>query len=164
MSSFKRFMCGALAALTLFNAAPPAFASETELTPKIFSVTVPTEVPIRMDKAGRVSIPQDLKIQNDSNGAVAVTDISVEGKNSWTVVDWSQQPEGKEFAMQFRGDSTKSNGSVDLNDNWTIGEQSSLRINAEAKMARQEKSTKEDIAVINWVFGWADAGGAGDKA
>ena len=163
MSSFKRFMCGALAALTLFNAAPPAFASETDLTPKIFSVTVPTEVPIRMDKAGRVSIPQNLKIQNDSNGAIAVTDISVEGKNGWTVVDWTQPTEGKQFAMRFRGDSTKSDGSVALKAGWTVAKKNSLSINAEAKMAKQEKSTKTDIAVINWAFDWAGAGGQETK-
>lgn len=158
MSSFKRFMCGALAALTIFNAAPPAFASETSLPPKIFSVTVPVEVPIRMDKDGGVSIPQDLKIQNDSNSAIAITDISVEGKNGWTVVDWSQPTESKAFAMRFRGDGTKSDGSVSLKADWTVREQNFLNINAEAKMAKQEKSTKTDIAVINWAFGWAGAG------
>lgn len=94
--------------------------SEVTLTvgntaPKIFSVTVPSEIPINITKDGTIEVAKNLNIRNDSSDDVRVTAINVEGKNGWSVAefaaDFSAKPENaKVIAMAFRNDGTDAYG------------------------------------------------------
>lgn len=143
--------------------------SEVTLTvgdtaPKIFSVTVPSEIPVNIRQDGTVEVAKNLNIRNDSSDAVKVTAISVAGKNGWSVAeyaaDFSAKPDNsKVIAMQFRGDGTDSAGDITLTpDNWNIPVSTNLDIQAQVKLAKQtQEASKSNIATVSWSFNWKDA-------
>lgn len=149
----------------------PGGSADSEVTltvgdtaPKIFSVTVPSEIPINITKDGEIQVAKNLNIRNDSSDAVEVTAIKVTGKNDWSVVDYSDdfvsKPDNsKVLALSFRGDATDSSGNITLTpENWAIAASQELDIRAEAKLSRQtNSSSKSNIATVNWSFNWADA-------
>lgn len=135
-----------------------------DTVPKIFSVTVPSEIPINITKGGEIQVAKNLNIRNDSSDAVEVTAITVTGKNDWSVVDYSDdfvsKPDNsKVLALSFRGDATDSSGNIiPTPENWAIAASQELDIRAEAKLSRQtNSSSKSNIATVNWSFNWADA-------
>lgn len=143
--------------------------SEVTLTvgntaPKIFSVTVPSEIPINITKDGTIEVAKNLNIRNDSSDDVRVTAINVEGKNGWSVAefaaDFSAKPENaKVIAMAFRNDGTDAYGDIALApNNWNIGMSTSLDIEAQVKLAKQtQEASKANIATVHWSFDWKDA-------
>lgn len=138
---------------------------ETGEEPSIVSVKVPTEIPLKMDKEGVVTVPQDLKITNLSDSTdVELTGLSVTGKDSWVVKDYSEdlssKSEGtKELSMSFRGDGTTSTGDVSLTeDSWVVNRSSELLLNVSAKLPKQGSEYKEkgSIAQVNYTFAVKD--------
>lgn len=133
--------------------------------PSIVSIKVPTEIPLKMDKEGAVTVPQDLKITNFSDSTdVELKGLSVIGKNAWVVKDYSEdlssKPEGtKELSMSFRGDGTTSQGSVSLSQGaWVVNKSSELPLNVSAKLPKQSSGYKEkgSIAQVDYTFAVKD--------
>ena len=169
-------MSAVLGAALLVSSGVPVYASgtgnsdvtlqvETGEEPTIVSVKVPTEIPLKMDKEGVVTVPQDLKITNLSNSTdVELTGLSVTGKDSWVVKDYSEdlssKAEGtKELSMSFRGDGTTSTGDVSLTeDSWVVNRSSELPLNVSAKLPKQGSEYKEkgSIAQVNYTFSVKD--------
>lgn len=167
-----RLASAALSGALMLGSTVPAYAAgqgssdvtlrvQTGSEPSIVNVTVPTEIPLEMDKDGKVTVTQDLAIKNLSDQtALELTALSVTGKNGWTVKDYSEdlaaKAEGtKELAMSFRGDGTTATGDVTLTpDNWNIGKSASLAMNAAAKLPKQsaESESKGSIAQVNYTF------------
>ena len=172
-------LCGAL----VMNTGISAFAAgtgnsnvtlqvETGDEPAIVSVKVPTEIPLKMDKEGAVTVPQDLEIANLSDTTdVDLTGLSVVGKNGWSIedyaVDLASRPEGtKELSMSFRGDGTTDTGEVLLTpDAWTVAKDSALPLNIAAKLPKQGNDyvQKGDIAQVNYKFTVTDDAGGGEE-
>lgn len=169
-------MSAVLGAALLVSSGVPVYASgtgnsdvtlqvETGEEPTIVSVKVPTEIPLKMDKEGVVTVPQDLKITNLSDSTdVELTGLSVTGKDSWVVKDYSEdlssKAEGtKELSMSFRGDGTTSTGDVSLTeDSWVVNRSSELPLNVSAKLPKQGSEYKEkgSIAQVNYTFSVKD--------
>lgn len=169
-------MSAVLGAALLVSSGVPVYASgtgnsdvtlqvETGEEPSIVSVKVPTEIPLKMDKEGVVTVPQDLKITNLSDSTdVELTGLSVTGKDSWVVKDYSEdlssKSEGtKELSMSFRGDGTTSTGDVSLTeDSWVVNRSSELPLNVSAKLPKQGSEYKEkgSIAQVNYTFSVKD--------
>lgn len=172
----RRVMSAVLGAALLVSSGVPVYASgtgnsdvtlqvETGEEPTIVSVKVPTEIPLKMDKEGVVTVPQDLKITNLSDSTdVELTGLSVTGKDSWVVKDYSEdlssKSEGtKELSMSFRGDGTTSTGDVSLTeDSWVVNRSSELLLNVSAKLPKQGSEYKEkgSIAQVNYTFSVKD--------
>ena len=172
----SRIMSAVLGAALLVSSGVPVYASgtgnsdvtlqvETGEEPSIVSVKVPTEIPLKMDKEGVVTVPQDLKITNLSDSTdVELTGLSVTGKDSWVVKDYSEdlssKSEGtKELSMSFRGDGTTSTGDVSLTeDSWVVNRSSELPLNVSAKLPKQGSEYKEkgSIAQVNYTFSVKD--------
>ena len=172
----RRVMSAVLGAALLVSSGVPVYASgtgnsdvtlqvETGEEPTIVSVKVPTEIPLKMDKEGVVTVPQDLKITNLSDSTdVELTGLSVTGKDSWVVKDYSEdlssKSEGtKELSMSFRGDGTTSAGDVSLTeDSWVVNRSSELLLNVSAKLPKQGSEYKEkgSIAQVNYTFSVKD--------
>lgn len=172
----RRVMSAVLGAALLVSSGVPVYASgtgnsdvtlqvETGEEPSIVSVKVPTEIPLKMDKEGVVTVPQDLKITNLSDSTdVELTGLSVTGKDSWVVKDYSEdlssKAEGtKELSMSFRGDGTTSTGDVSLTeDSWVVNRSSELPLNVSAKLPKQGSEYKEkgSIAQVNYTFSVKD--------
>lgn len=169
-------MSAVLGVALLVSSGVPVYASgtgnsdvtlqvETGEEPSIVSVKVPTEIPLKMDKEGVVTVPQDLKITNLSDSTdVELTGLSVTGKDSWVVKDYSEdlssKSEGtKELSMSFRGDGTTSTGDVSLTeDSWVVNRSSELPLNVSAKLPKQGSEYKEkgSIAQVNYTFAVTD--------
>ena len=172
----RRVMSAVLGTALLVSSGVPVYASgtgnsnvtlqvETGEEPSIVSVKVPTEIPLKMDKEGVVTVPQDLKITNLSDSTdVELTGLSVTGKDSWVVKDYSEdlssKAEGtKELSMSFRGDGTTSTGDVSLTeDSWVVNRSSELPLNVSAKLPKQGSEYKEkgSIAQVNYTFSVKD--------
>ncbi len=172
-------LCGAL----MMNTGISAFAAgagssnvtlqvETGDEPAIVSVKVPTEIPLKMDKEGAVTVPQDLEIANLSDTTdVNLTGLSVVGKNGWSIKDYAadlaSRPEGtEELSMSFRGDGTTDTGEVLLTpDVWTVAKDSALPLNIAAKLPKQGNDyvQKGDIAQVNYRFTVADDAGGEEE-
>lgn len=172
----SRVMSAVLSVALLVSSGVPVYASgtgnsdvtlqvETGEEPSIVSVKVPTEIPLKMDKEGVVTVPQDLKITNLSDSTdVELTGLSVIGKDSWVVKDYSEdlssKSEGtKELSMSFRGDGTTSTGDVSLTkDSWVVNRSSELLLNVSAKLPKQGSEYKEkgSIAQVNYTFSVKD--------
>lgn len=172
----RRVMSAVLGAALLVSSGVPVYALgtgnsdvtlqvETGEEPSIVSVKVPTEIPLKMDKEGVVTVPQDLKITNLSDSTdVELTGLSVIGKDSWVVKDYSEdlssKSEGtKELSMSFRGDGTTSTGDVSLTkDSWVVNRSSELLLNVSAKLPKQGSEYKEkgSIAQVNYTFSVKD--------
>ena len=172
----RRVMSAVLGAALLVSSGVPVYALgtgnsdvtlqvETGEEPSIVSVKVPTEIQLKMDKEGVVTVPQDLKITNLSDSTdVELTGLSVTGKDSWVVKDYSEdlssKSEGtKELSMSFRGDGTTSTGDVSLTkDSWVVNRSSELLLNVSAKLPKQGSEYKEkgSIAQVNYTFSVKD--------
>lgn len=182
----KRIVCFVLAAMLVAGSIPaqsvrlttPGGTVTTDVTlgtdasgqetpnppePEIFSVTVPTELPIQIDKEGNISTGRNLYITNSSTKDVKVTAISVEGKNGWSIANYNDNfsakaTNTKELGLSLRGDTTRAGGRITVTpENWVIGKDEDLDIEASAKLGKQTKAAKSDIAGINWTIDWADA-------
>ncbi|BFL39175.1 leucine-rich repeat domain-containing protein [Agathobaculum massiliense] len=168
----KRLISVLLSGAVLAGSSTTAFAAGTgssEVTlridtgdePAVVSIKVPTEIPLEMDKAGVITVPDDLAIENLSDTTdVDLTALSVTGKNGWAVMDYtndlSGRPENtKEISMSFRGDGTGADGAVSLsNGKWTIskGSRMPLDIAAKAPIQTEGYSEKGSIAQVNYTF------------
>lgn len=130
--------------------------------PDIFSVVIPAELPIHMDKDGNVTVGGNLFIENHSTKAVQVTGIFVDGRNGWSIADYDDDfsvkaADTKELGLSFRGDVTEAGGHVaPTSGNWVIGQDENLDIMASAQLGRQSQTAESNIAVINWTLDWAD--------
>lgn len=172
MNRNKRLFSVLLGGLLALNTCVPAFAVgtgssnvtlqvETGEEPSIVSVKVPTEIPLKMDKEGTVTVPQDLSISNLSDETdVELTGLSVTGKNGWMIKAYSEdlaaRPEGtKELSMAFRGDETTNSGDVSLTPNeWIVNHSSELLMN---KYLNKLLQTNQGSALLtDWrgVFQW----------
>lgn len=100
----KKFLSVALALVMALSLSIPAFAADIEAadgsaavpvtvtTPEngdlTFKVTMPTAMPIAVDKDGVVTVADNLQIENLSAGAVKVSNMSIAGANGWATADY----------------------------------------------------------------------------
>ena len=131
-----------------------------------FRVTVPSVIPYSVDSDGNVTVANNLKIQNLSNGQVDVTGVRAETVNGWELVangtDFKQVPvDSKKFTMTLNGDNFGAGTAVDLTlgSGWTtIDGQSDLDLTYSGDFAVQ--STQIDaghIANVIFTVAWHTA-------
>ncbi len=138
----------------------------------VFSVTVPTKLPIHVDQYGEITYPTDgaVKIVNDSPGAVRVTDISLTAKNDWSIGEFADMTLNlpnlnagtKLFALDILGATSDGEGSMNMTSS-TLG-----RIPAAIGDATPEvevdyaavvpvqivEITDEEIAAVTFTIDW----------
>ena len=98
----SKLVTGLLVLSILFSFCVPAFAVNVntsgstgevpvELTTEapIFSVTVPTSLPITVKADGSHVYATNAKIINNSKGMVEVTNMEIEGDNGWVIADYN---------------------------------------------------------------------------
>lgn len=98
MSFKKKTLTMLLAFVMAIGMVVPAFASsvtssggtgaipvEVDADAMVFSVTVPTTLPISVDSAGIVTTAPDCAIVNNSAAPVAVSSVSMLALNGWTL-------------------------------------------------------------------------------
>lgn len=70
--------------------APGAGTTPVTLTAdaSTFNVTVPTAIPLKVAADGKVTVPTDVEIVNNSSGPVKVTNIAM-NNSAWTMTDYN---------------------------------------------------------------------------
>lgn len=131
-----------------------------------FRVTVPSVIPYSVDSDGNVTVANNLKIQNLSNGQVDVTGVRAETVNGWELVangtDFKQVPvDSKKFAMTLNGDNFGAGTAVDLTlgSGWTtIDGQSDLDLTYSGDFAVQSTQINAGhIANVIFTVAWHTA-------
>ncbi len=125
MLKAKTICSAALAViLTVSTCIPRVVATEDELSgisvhdiqPAVFSVTVPTSLPVHVDSYGNATAADTAQIVNHSNDSVHIVDIDVEAVGEYSIVgfneDFSTKGVGsKQIAISINNSQTQSNGS-----------------------------------------------------
>ena len=107
---------------------PPANTTSTEdellaaaasLEPAVFSVTVPTSLPIYADGYGNITVATNAAIVNNGNSSVKVTNLGIAQTGPFNIADFDEDFRYKyldafEFAMNINGSKTQSNGSINF--------------------------------------------------
>jgi hypothetical protein len=136
-------------------------------TAATFSVTVPTALPITVSADGTVTTANDVKIINNSPGAVKVTNMTI-SSGEWTEVDYDTidvaalQTDSFVLAMNINGDKTTADNTITFTpSNWpafdgkNAGATDELPINYDAKLSIQTaENTDVTIATVVFTIGW----------
>lgn len=180
----QKLLGGVLALALVATSITPAFAADittnggnssvpVELTTEAatFSVAVPTTLPIDVNAAGVVTTADDVAIVNNSHGAVKVTNMTIEGADTWEIVNWdsANMPAEKvgatKVAMTINGDKTTADDTITFTasnfpkmDGANTSDSDELPIFYDAKVPAQATELS-DLTVANVVFtvGWDTA-------
>ena len=180
----NKFVAGLLVVSALAAMPMPAFAADIStaggrssvpatLTTEAatFSVTVPAALPINVSATGEVTTSPDVKIVNNSSGAVKVTGMTIAGEGDWEIVDFDSANMAAEkvgthkVAMQINGDKTTADDTIGFTAaSWTSiagkndGDTDEFTIAYNAKVPAQKEALT--VANVTFVVGWDVAGDA----
>ena len=90
------------------------------IEPAVFSVTVPTSLPLYVDGYGRVTTAPNVKITNNSNGSVKVVDVSIASTGTYDIKSYDEDFSDKyinanELALSINGSKTQEDGALNFN-------------------------------------------------
>lgn len=137
----------------------PVTLSTTAAT---FSVTVPTAFPVNVGADGTVTVADNLKITNNSNGQIKVSSVEISGKNGWSLVDFgtdfTKKPtDTKQFGFKLMGKNVPVGGSADMSVFTAIDGKTSLGISYDSTVAVQSSAhSGTEIASVIFTIGWAN--------
>lgn len=176
----KKVLSMVLGLTLLISLAIPVFAAELNTaggdssvpvtltsTAATFSVTVPTALPITVSADGTVTTANDVKIINNSPGAVKVTNMTI-SSGEWTEVDYDTidvaalQTDSYVLAMNINGDKTTADDSITFTPtNWpkmdgkNATTSDELPITYDAKLSIQTAENNDvTIATVVFTIGW----------
>lgn len=169
----KKILVSLLTASLLFATTVTAFADSSnvpvDLTVEapIFSVTVPTSLPITLTSTGDVVVADNAAIVNNSAGPVVITGITTNGINGWATEDYdafapnSVKLNTKNFGMALTLGSanihTKGGNLNDFSGSITLAKGESLPLIYNAKVpAQKEASSNNQIAEVIFTVNWAE--------
>lgn len=132
-----------------------------QLEPAVFSVSVPTSLPINIED-GEVSTPVNAPITNNSAAPVTISNVEIVTSNGWTIVPWDTDFGNKslglkEFAFKINNTEVNTDGSVVVASFGDIAGGETLEFSYQAKVAPQSGSTNESIGEVVFTISWADA-------
>lgn len=168
-----------LLVLAMVLSVSPVFAAEGDqnvpvtltVEEPIFSVGIPTVLPITITEEGEVLTSDAAVIVNNSAGPVMIKNIQINGIDSWETVEFGSRDmksvdvDTKEVSMQLifgdeeTGTVVKTTGN-DTNDfsgfiRIPKGESLPLPYNAEVP-AQKEVHTEIQVAEVTFSFGWSE--------
>lgn len=167
----KKILVSLLTSTLLFATSVTAFADSSTVpvdltveTP-IFSVTVPTSLPITLTQTGDVQVATNAAIVNNSAGPVKITSIVTNGINGWATEDFdafapkSAKLNTKNFGFSLDLGATKVHTKgANLNDfsgSVVLAKGESLPLIYDAKLpAQKEASSNAQIAEVIFTIGW----------
>lgn len=128
----------------------------------VFSVTVPTNLPLSVSDNGKVSVASNIKIKNNSSGPVEIKNIKVLTQNGWRIQPWDtnfyRRKVGlKEFSLKLNGSDVSSSGDVSISNFNTIPCDDYIPLFYSGKVATQERGIGyAKIADVVFTIGWTD--------
>ncbi len=168
MRHYKNFLASLLALALLLC---PALAADVthdytlpvsvEAEAAVFSVTIPTSLPVGVAADGTVTVPNKVTITNNSPSPVSVSTIKVQPLNGWTLDDYASTTYGpfdvgkKHFAIQINGGTTNaSTGAVTGFGLSKIPYNSSADFTYSAKVPMQKVDVNQQIANVVITVSW----------
>lgn len=103
LCSFFSLLCNASAAEALDSTEAESRVVLTSAAPAVFSVTVPSSLPVALKADGTAEVATNAKIINNSVAPVVVSTIAINGLNGWSVLDYATN-----FASVSRGSKSLS--------------------------------------------------------
>ena len=128
--------------------------------PMVLDVTVPSSLSLDVDERGVVTTADNAKIVNNSKAAVVVSDVSINGKNDWSIVDYTTDFSSvsigtKEVGFKLNDIETSSDGSFVWSSQKLNGEKdgvkSELLLTYDAKLPAQKEAIS-GLSVLEVVF------------
>lgn len=177
----SKIMSGLLVCGLMASLAVPTFAADistsggSQEVPAVldadaatFSVTVPTSLPISVSATGEVTTADDVKIVNNSHGAVKVTNMTIAGSSDWEIVDFdsanmaAEKVGSHKIAMTINNEKTTADDTISFSEsNFTkmdgknAGDTDELKLTYDAKIPAQSTALdSETVANVTFVVGW----------
>ena len=135
----KKTLIGSLLALVMVcSCVTPAMAVEIDtaggtgttpvvlnVDPAVFSVTVPTALPVDMNAQGEITVADNAKIINNSVGAVRVEDVEITAGTGWTLIDFNTDRatllvDEKKVGIELNGTGTTADGYTFVAGDWAV--------------------------------------------
>lgn len=144
-------------------------AVEVSVEVPTFSVTVPTNLAVNMDKDGMVSTADNAKIINNSHGAVKVNNVEIEAVESeeWTMVSFQTdmtkvKADSKQMGFMINDCETDAEGQIAFDaakfpklDGENTSDSDELSIDYDAVLSpSSETITDKKIADVIFTIGW----------
>lgn len=123
-------------------------------------VTVPSVLPVSVDSDNNVTVANNAKIVNHSNGSVDVTACTLNGNSTWSLVDFDTDftkvpTNTKQYGFELSGYKVPSSGNAFNNQFGVIDGKSELPLTYNANVAIQsEKTSGEDIGSLVFTVAW----------
>lgn len=174
----KSTLAMVLAVCAIVTSAVPAFAATsdpTQVTPvevtteaAIFDVVVPTALPVNVDNQGVVTVADDVKIINNSWGAIKIDGLAIVGQNDWVICDYdsadmaAERVNTKKIAMSINNDKTTGADAVSFNaenfpslDGENDTESDELAIIYDAKVPAHSTAIEAaQVAQVTFTIAW----------
>lgn len=132
---------------------------ELTVTPALFSVTVPSALPITVLEDGSVEVANNAKIINNSAGMVMVNNVEVSMKNGWELSEFDSDfvnmaVNSKELGLTVNSVDAALGNIANGFDIFPVNSSQDLKY--DAKLAPQSESTSETIASLIFTIGWVE--------
>lgn len=140
---------------------------EMEIQAAVFSVTVPTTLPVSVSADGAVITANDAKIINNTAGPVKISSMVITPKNDWTLKAFtydfgSEKVNTKMFGFNIFGNNVPESGSIDVSGLSVISGKAELLIPYDARFVLQsDSSSGNEVAGIVTTVAWEKAPGPG---
>ncbi|MDD4510973.1 MAG: hypothetical protein PHY23_08755 [Oscillospiraceae bacterium] len=127
-----------------------------------FSVTVPASLSLTVSERGEVYAATNAAIVNNSTGAVAITGVTVNTANGWTLVPYntnfaSAKVDSKQIAFSMNGAASSLTGTsevLSLNGGWAISSGASLPLTYDAIVSATSTILNEQALTVVFVIEW----------
>ena len=136
------------------------------MEPSTFSITVPSYLPLSIDKDGKSTSAQNVYIENTGESDVQVVGLSISSYGDWRIVDWDtadssiMQIDSKQVAFIVNGQKTNDAGEIsfDSNDFSVISRDGGrLYVDYDCIISKSSVAVHEQIATISFIFGVANS-------
>lgn len=129
---------------------------QVQVEAPIFSVQLPTALPTYITAEGESLTAQDAFIKNNSNKAIQITDIKIETKGDWELVEYGGRVLENQFGLCIN-DITSTDGNFEWED-FKLQKTESLGITYAIQMPGYEEGLEvTDIADISIIVDWYEA-------
>lgn len=138
---------------------PSVFAAEETGGEEVFSVTLPTSLPISMDSNHNIYTSTSYII-NNSTSPVEVTAVEVNEQNGWRLcrysTDFRTRPvDVKEFGLSIQGSNVSTTGYCNSDGFSIIEPYSSEELYYDAVVAAQSDAIQDVLAAVVFTVSWA---------
>ena len=128
-----------------------------------FSVTVPASLTMTVSKYGEVYTADNAVIVNNSTGTVAISGVTIQAENGWTLVPYSSnmantKVDSKLIGFSLNGAQSAVTGTTEsllLPGAWAITKGASLPLTYDAVVSALSQPVSEQVLTVVFMLEWA---------